>query len=276
MTYASLMVYVDEGEGAAARIGLACDLADLFEATLTGVSAAMPLPMEEDRKPGSAASERPAHRRAVAEGNLCQAEGLFRSIAHPRRRPVKWRSSLCYPADFVADECRCADLIIVGGKTGLTTAYDAPNPAEVFMRAGRPVLVVPAGLGKGSAISRVLVAWKETREARRAIVDALPFLKATTHVSVVEVAEGLDRHAAAIHVEDVAAFLRRHGVPSRPLVLELEGMSVADRLMASARENDVGLIVMGGYGHSRLHEWAFGGVTRAMLKANSICCLFSH
>jgi len=276
MTYASLMVYVDEGEGAAARIGLACDLADLFEATLTGVSAAMPLPMEEDRKPAPAACDGPAHRRAVAEGILGRAEGLFRSIARPRRRPAKWRGSLRYPADFIADECRCADLIIVGGKSGLTTAYDAPNPAEVFMRAGRPVLVVPPGLGKGSAMSRVLVAWKETREARRAIIDALPFLKATTNVSIVEVAEGLDRHSAANHVEDVAAFLHRHGVSARPLVLELEGMSVAERLMASARENNVGLIVMGGYGHSRLREWAFGGVTRAMLKANSICCLFSH
>ena len=114
----------------------------------------------------------------------------------------------------------------------------------------------------------VLVAWKDTRECRRAVVDALPFLVAARHVLVATIAED-DRISARDSIADVVRFLMKHGVKARSEVLDADKMDAAEALLTAATETGADLIVAGGYGHSRLREWAFGGVTRGFIEDSS-------
>ena len=124
---------------------------------------------------------------------------------------------------------------------------------------------------------RVLVAWKDTREARRAVADALPLLSRAEEVLVVEAApEAEERGQALRRADDVAALLAGHGATARGEALEPGGGAVADDLLLAAGRHGADLVVAGGYGHARLREWAFGGVTRDLLARCPVCCLLSH
>jgi len=145
-----------------------------------------------------------------------------------------------------------------------------------MMAAGRPVLVVPPKLPQRQILSHVLVAWRDSRESRRAVADAVPLLRKAEVITVMEIAEGGDEGANHRSVEDVANFIPLQGAAATPLVLPANDQSAADRLLEYAEANGAALIVLGGYGHARAREWIFGGVTRSMLKTSPICCLFSH
>lgn len=144
-----------------------------------------------------------------------------------------------------------------------------------MMAAGRPVLVVPPGTGSLSA-DHVVIGWKDTREARRALWDGSPFLRAAASVVVVEVAREAEREAAQARIADVVRHLERHQVKARAEVRARGAASVADELILIAEQNGSDLIVAGGYGHARLREWIFGGVTRGLLRHCPQCCLLSH
>jgi nucleotide-binding universal stress UspA family protein len=124
-------------------------------------------------------------------------------------------------------------------------------------------------------LDRVLVAWKDAREPRRAAMDALPLLRKATHVAVASIAAADALEAAAAHVADVVAWLALHGVTSVPVISRPFGDDAA-QLQSIAREQEAGVIVAGAYGHSRLREWALGDVTRHLLLHGQGCALLSH
>jgi nucleotide-binding universal stress UspA family protein len=123
----------------------------------------------------------------------------------------------------------------------------------------------------------VVVGWKDTREARRAIQDALPLLRRAARVLVVELSETTEEKGAAQEaVAEVVRYLDRHRVKADALVQVSEGGSGVKQLIELALQEGADLIVAGAYGHSRLGEWLFGGMTRGLLAESPICCLFSH
>ena len=140
------------------------------------------------------------------------------------------------------------------------------------LAAGRPVLVVASNVEHVLAAT-VLVAWKDTREARRAVADALPFLTKANEVVVAIVDNDPDTFIRE-SVADVAAFLGHHGVKAREEVVA--GDSDGGRLITFARSIQADLIVSGAYGHSRLREWVFGGVTRTLLDESGINRFISY
>ena len=142
------------------------------------------------------------------------------------------------------------------------------------MRAGRPVLIVPPAV-RALDLSRVVVAWKDTREARRAVADALPLLARADRVTVVELAPPDRLDETADGLENVTAWLARHGVEAEARALA-SGAGDARRLEAVVRELGGSLLVAGAYGHSRIHEWVFGGVTCDFLMHPDVCALISH
>ena len=120
-----------------------------------------------------------------------------------------------------------------------------------------------------------LLAWKDTREARRAVQSALPFLQRAEHATLVEVAEDLLEAQAQAHLADVEAYLGRHGVKvGVKAVLNPHG-AIAHQLTTAAADNGADLIVAGAHGHTRLGEWIFGGATRGLLHTSKLCSLFS-
>ena len=125
-------------------------------------------------------------------------------------------------------------------------------------------------------LNSVVVAWKDTREARRAINDALPLLHKAREVVVVELLEaGADQAAAKARVDDVAHWLVRRGISASSIATKAL-IGVTDRLAILAQDEGAGIIVAGAYGHTRFQEWVLGGVTRDLLMQQKCCALLSH
>jgi nucleotide-binding universal stress UspA family protein len=269
MSYAALMVYV---ENVPRRVRLAADLARRFQANLIGIAARASMPVVTGEDPAVDAAlldQEDAGIRAF----LHKAGEEFRSTTADCGIAVEWRSAVDFPNDFVAQEARSADLLIVGQTPA--AAYRSLETGGLLLNAGRPVLVVPKDVAS-LAVRHVVVAWKDTRESRRAIRDALPFLRLAESVFLVEVAAWGAEANALPRLKDVGRFLAQHQIRNVTERVLPDEPIAGDILLRFAQEQSAGLIVSGAYGHSRLGEWIFGGVTRELLSRSSVCCLFSH
>ena len=273
MSYKILMTHLDLDEGGEGRVGLAAALAERFDAALIGVSAWAPSPaFGGDGAMIESMPELPDL--AVMEDLLKTRGDRFRAIAG---KGAEWRSGIELPTEFVVREGRAADLLIVGGTRHpmLRDPYRCVDPGAVLLQAGRPVLLVPPGVAS-LAGKRVAVAWKDTREARRAITDALPLLQQAETVAIIEICEPEEESSVRRRLADVRQFLARHGVgTAAERVRPIEGTATSS-LLGFVRDEAIDLIVAGGYGHTRLGEWIFGGVTRDLLTHGPVCCLLSH
>jgi nucleotide-binding universal stress UspA family protein len=170
---------------------------------------------------------------------------------------------------------RCAagaDLMVASAHRGPKASTAAA--ADLVMRAGIPVLTIPTDL-PALATNNIVVAWKNTPEARRAVSDALPLLKAAKRVTVLRVCRpGED--LADNGLDDVAGRLKRHGVNVATEALEHHDGDFADAVSVFAERGLFDLIVAGAYGQSRMREWALGGVTEGLLDRSTLPVLFSH
>ena len=258
-----------------ACLAVAGDIAERFEARVIGIAASdvrPPLYFTE----GDYAEKLLADERAVIETRLSELETAFRASLDKRAKALAWRSSLQFPTTYIVDESRAADLVICTRPTEPNSdSYSFADPNDIVMQAGRPVLVVPSA-ARHLDLRRVLVAWKNTREARRAVFDALPLLARARDVTVVEIIEDGDRRANALpSVKDVASWLDTHGVPAEVIVADREG-DVGAQLEDVAADVGATLVVAGAYGHSRFREWIMGGMTRHLMTQSSRCVLLSR
>jgi nucleotide-binding universal stress UspA family protein len=271
VSLATVMVHVSIDGKSDGRIRVATKLADSFSADLIGISAALlpPYPAESGYFVTLGAIEREERDVKAA---LARAEANFRNVVGADRKGLEWRCDIDLPEFYVRSEARAADLLVVGRQ-----ARDVARSLDtggVILRAGRPVLVVPPNVDTLSA-KCIIVGWKDTREARRALRDALPFLERADAVIIVEVSDTASETALA-QAGDVARYLARHKVQVGPTIAAHPKGKVADELIRIATAERADLIVAGAYGHSRLGEWALGGVTRDLLVSSPVCCLLSH
>lgn len=270
---ASIMVYVDFDVGCDSRIKIAADWAAKFNATLIGVAGWLP-----GREAGgwfAAELERGEDRRDRILAEMEKLGESFRKRVGRTVQTVEWRGSFHFPREVIPAEARAADLVVASSRPAKDDVYHAFDPGTVILNSGRPILVVPQDAA-GCSGERVLVAWKDTREARHAVQSALPYLKVANRVSLVEIAEGVVEWAARNHLDDVERYLLRHGVKVvEKSVLNPQGPA-SDQLISTAKSDGMDLIVAGAYGHTRLGEWVFGGVTRGLLERSDICCLLSN
>jgi nucleotide-binding universal stress UspA family protein len=268
-TYASIMILAGLDPDAEGRIRLATGLADHFGSRIIGVAAEEILAPLYFEAPAEGVASIIEIEERKAKEDIAKAESMFRRIAGVRDG-LEWRSVYGAPVEFVATQARAADLIVVGRPPG-TSASQAMgvDPGDLLMNAGRPVLLVPPRVDHLSA-KRIAVAWKDTREARRAVFDSVPMLAQADEVFVVSI--GSEDQGA----RDVAAYLGRHGIQALTVLRPETGASAGDQLLRIVEEQGADLIVCGAYGHSRAREWVFGGVTRDLLDHAPICCLMSH
>lgn len=275
MSYASLMVHVDVDAELGSRVGIAADLAERFQAHLIGIAgwapmAVFPVEVEEARDDAP-----PANFHLQDMQTLLDQKGeQFRAAVRRLDGRVEWRSGLDFPTELVAREARAADLVIIGNEQENPIPFRALDPGSFLLKAGRPVLVVPKAV-RSLSPKHVAIAWKDVREARRAVFDALPFLQEAETVMIVEVIES-GRDPTSRGVKDVANYLARHGIEIIAERLRPAEVTTGNSLLRLIEGENINLIVTGAYGHSRLGEWAFGGVTRELLAESPICCLFSH
>jgi nucleotide-binding universal stress UspA family protein len=163
-----------------------------------------------------------------------------------------------------------SDLIVTPGPGQDPTATRAVLEAALF-ETGRAVLIVP-GPAPADFADRILVAWDGGKESARSVAAALPFLEAATAVSIYTRDEGDDRCTAA----DLVKYLSRHGAPSNRVTDDDPKQSVDAAIPAAAQRANAGLIVMGGYSHSRFREMILGGVTEHMLFHAPCPVLMAH
>jgi nucleotide-binding universal stress UspA family protein len=273
MSYATLMVYLNVERVSKQLIGVAAELAEKFSARLIGVSALaiMPPVAAEGFVIVDNASEFDI---AQMKAKLADAENKFRTAVGARLQ-IEWRAALELPTDTLIREARCADLILLERSRSSEDVYRVANAGAAILGAGRPILVVPATV-KSFQAAHVVIGWKDTREARRAVVDALPFLHEAKRVTVIEICENDQIEAARLRLDDVVHYLARHRIKAEGQTETQVRGSGADQIIEFAQNEEADLLVTGAYGHSRLNEWIFGGMTRELLTSSPICCLMSH
>jgi nucleotide-binding universal stress UspA family protein len=274
MSYATIMVYVDAEGLPEGPVRLAADLAGKFNATLIGVSALGIRPpfvaegvVIDDRVTETEIKQ--------TRAKLADKGNWFRKEAGGGHRKLEWRPVLDFPVDALAREARSADLIVIGRTNGAGDVYSALETSSAILKIGRPTLIVPVGV-TALAAEHIVVGWKDSREARRAVQDSLPFLHEASRVTIVEICGTGEEETAGGHIDDVARYLGRHRINAGPRVILHRQGAVATQLIRLAQDEGADLLVTGAYGHSRLGEWIFGGVTRDLLAGSPICCLMSH
>lgn len=266
------------GEGEpSARLGLVVSLAKDFGASIIGLAAGLPrLPVElyaDGVGVMAAGHDFTELDRLEVQAEFGIAEARFKEATASSGVKTEWRSAFDFPSNAVVNAANVADLIVTGpGDRTLLGDYRMASAGDVLMRSARPVLVTPDNLGELSARS-IVVAWKNRREARRAVSDALPFLKRAAKVHVLHLNEGEDAIQSA---KDTVAYLAGHQIAATLEVQAREDLEIEDQLLEVAKRENANLIVAGAYGHTRFREWVLGGMTRGLLAASPIACLMSH
>ena len=277
MPIKDILVLLDTGETESAAAGLAADLAESFEAHLTGLALAI-----EPVMPPLLVSPVPvdliAEAQAESEARAKRAAARFEALMAQRGDSADSVYAAVIAGatgETVARTCRLRDLIVAAGESG-----DNPEPGRaqvieaVLFDASRPTLLVPPGYAGGAEFDTILVAWNGSLPASRAVRAGLPFFKRAAVIDVVTV----DRPAAAGEApgEDVLTYLSRHGITATAREINAEAGGIGATLMAEAKRIGADLIVMGGYGHSRLREFILGGATQDLLKAMPVPVLMAH
>jgi nucleotide-binding universal stress UspA family protein len=277
MTFKTIMVHLELEQPNDGLFALTADLAGrLDSAQVTGIAGCQPIQFVYD-EPYIAGDIMKVDREQI-EAELKKVEQRFREALKGKVKRLEWRSNVtCGPlADYVASEARAADLVITGPDIGGSMFDHARQVrlADLVFQAGRPVLIVPTAWTYLD-LGHVLIGWKETPECRRAAADALPLLKLAGRVSVAAVAPEEELALSRGQVKDVVEWLLRHGVKADADVIAHKGNDV-QRFARLVQEKSPGLVVAGAYGHSRLREWALGGVTGDYLINPDRPVLLSH
>jgi nucleotide-binding universal stress UspA family protein len=279
MTYKNLLVHVDDTKACAARVRAAIDLAIAHEAHLTGVCIVAdppPAAFAQGYLPPDTLDMLQQESRKRADSALAR----FTEIAGRNQISFEGRvDRVLYTAmaQALATNARYADLAILGQAEPDDGEGPRYLPEEVTLASGRPSLIIPY-IGPAVTLGqRVTVAWDASREAARAVNDALPILKRAQAVGVVSVNPS---EAPFGHGEqpgaDIALHLARHGVKVEVQRIESREVDVPNIILSHIADQSSDLLVMGAYGHSRLRELVLGGVTRTILHDMTVPVLMAH
>jgi len=275
MSYRTILVHAQEDPATEGRIRLAVSVAGLFDAAVFGVAAESWFPISTLPEYGYVPGEVIADLEREALGRLDQAKHKCGALAREAGCEVIWRSELDLPREALLLHARSADLIVASRPVNPGAEGLVARPAELVLGAGLPVLLKSDRLETITA-EHVIVGWKNTRECRRAITEAMPFLSRAKRVTVAQVAPtaaAIDKVRADL--DAVAGRLHRQGVAASTEVITESG-HVCEALESLAARNGADLLVLGAYGHSRLRETVLGGVTQGFMERGTVHVLLSH
>jgi len=279
--FRDILVPMTGSAGDMDALNVALDLAASQEARVSVmelVSLPTPVPSPWGLMPDLAYVEAYAPLREQGERNVAKLRARLEKESVSTEVSLV-ESLLTEPARMAAHRAHYADLAIVAGAIGDTAEATVPRAyfAALLLESGRPVLVVPPRCKTRMPPRRIVVAWRPTIECARAIHDALPLLSLAEAVDLLVVdPEGGEHGDGKQPGADIGSHLARHGAKVNVVLRKSRGRAISEVVLEHAREMRAELIVAGGYGHSRLREWAMGGVTRELLISASIPVFFSH
>jgi nucleotide-binding universal stress UspA family protein len=281
MTLKNIGVFVDATPEGEKRIDFAATLADRCGAHLAGIHVVSGV-RPEYRSDYYVIGEKAIRglldqRKAADEAATSNVRRRFEAISAKRDLSAEFRViRRGGPDEDLTLSSLHSDLVVIGQRE-LQELPGYASPEKLLLASGAPILVIPSGWKSESIGNKILVAWNASREARRAVADALPFLVAAGSVTllVVDSGERAGRHGEEPGA-DIALYLARHGVHVDVEQMSSHGVPVADIILSCARDHGVDLIVIGAYSHARSVEMVFGGVTRTLLKQAPIPVLMSR
>ncbi len=281
MSYKDLLVVLGSDAASRGRIDLAAALAERFAAHLVGLYP-LPVPVAPSRLGYYDPALLDPFFRELREKTQAEAERhreAFEHAASLRGLSVEWRVVDGGSESDPALHARYVDLTILGQLDPDHGESDAlqPRPEHVTLASGRPILVVPYAGHFATVGRRVLIGWNATREAARAVNDAMPLLAAADVVTVltIDAREGPDAHGE-LPGADISLHLARHGVKAEIERTVSAGIPAGDVLLSRAADLGADLLVIGAYGHSRVRELLLGGATRSILRSMTLPVLMSH
>ena len=284
MAFKDVIALFTDGRRSADCLRLAAQLAEPVEGHLIGLYLMSPVTLLAGGLPYSGTETEiraleaiESERRANALKSAGAVESLLQASARQTGQTIEWR---LVEGDVVHNavlHARHADLAVLGQNDPDHPGTTPHLVESVLLGAGRPVLVVPYA-GRFDTVGRtVLVGWNASREATRALSDAVPLLRKAQRVVVLSVnppseeAGGPPWPAA-----EIALHLARHGIPVEASSTVSHDIDVGNILLSRAADFGADLIVTGGYGHSRQREFLLGGVTRSLLRQMTVPVMMSH
>jgi nucleotide-binding universal stress UspA family protein len=271
-----ILVNLSTGANRDAAADYAISAAMLLEAHLAGIAFAYEVIIPETVFAGVSASMVAAHVAETRKAATAAAE-KFEDSARGASLSAESRvigASFEGSADIFSRLARTRDLSIVKQSDPGGLSEDHIIEAALF-GSGRPVLVVPYIQKQGLKLNRVLLCWDGSRNAARAFADSLPLLARSSKVDVITIATK-DNKKDEVPGADIAHHLARHRLKVDLKRLVAPDTDVASTILSHAADISADLIVMGGYGHSRLREFVLGGATRKILASMTVPTLMSH
>lgn len=275
MSYKSICVCLDNSDASKDRLNFALDFATRQQAHLTGLYISYCPAVIVD--PYGTWAPLLLECEETAKTQEKSAEASFNAAASNAGVPFNWISHRSDNFEAILAHARNNDLCIVGQRNPGDINTDLGNDFyELFvLKLGRPVLFLPFENRYPTQFATVMVAWNGSREAMRALTDALPLLKLAKQVFVLTINELRDVGKDLPDI-DIAAFLTRHNVNVTVETRDSGEEKASDWLFSCTAEAGADLVVMGAYGHSRFNEIILGGMTREVMRKMSVPVLMSH
>jgi nucleotide-binding universal stress UspA family protein len=279
MSYKTILMHCNDQRRLPRLLAPTIACADRFQSHVTGLSVVPPISVITTGVIGATPIIVDAHCERYRQENSAMRR-QFKEATAGRSFSTEWRDAEAgsFPVvDVVLEHARAADLVVA-------SQTDHEWPASVWLdvadlvavESGRPVLLIPNTSQLTHVGTRVLVAWNGSREAARAVFDALPILKHAEATKVVWIEPEIDVDPQQALGQDICEALLRHGVRCEKTRRTVLQDGVGPTLMAQAETFGADLLVMGCYGHSRLREFVFGGATRYLLNNMRMPVLMSH
>ena len=275
--YKTLLIPVDGRERSTRSLTLGCRIASMFDSHVVGLFVRPPIQIPSAVRAEGAEKMLLELQQKVNAQATEEAKARFDSTVMPAlMQRAEWRTAEGGRAEAVALHARYSDLVIVN-----QTDPESPDATHfgdaVLLSVGRPVLLVPYVGEMRTFGQNVLVCWNASREASRAVTDALPLLQRAANVTVLSVDGQPSRYG---HGEstgaDIALYLARHGVKTVASQTVSGTVDVGSVILSRAFDLSADLIVMGAYGHSRVRQIVMGGATRTVLQSMTVPVLMSH
>jgi len=272
MSLKDILVHVDATPASRTRLRLGLALARRFSARLSGLHVIPKPHVPRYFKPslvGRVAKDYAKNAKVAAD----QAEVLFKEETKGADAAAAWECVAGDMDEMIAECARLADLLMLGQPRISLFLL----PEKVMFGAATPILVIP-NTGMFSDVGRhPLVTWDGSREASRAIRDAMPLLEAAERVSLIAIDPLRQGHMhEGAHASALVAYLGHHGVRAETVEVSSEGNGVANKLLECASVLGADLLVMGAYTHSRVWEFLVGGTTQDLLERTKIPVLMSR
>lgn len=279
MAIKDLAVAYNGSTNSKAALTFAIQMCKKYDAALTGLYVRMPLTFEPEVRRWVSKEVRDSLRKAGDEGVQSIETGFRETVASERfEGAVDWIVEEGQTNDHLARLARYYDLLLIGQFSEADDSKRVTVRAEdLVLRSGKPLIIVPNGYKVRRFEEYAAVAWDGSRPAARALADAMQILETKNRLDVVRV--GAHRQGVEDDVapgRDVVRHLRRHGIDARKISLTASKDSVGPTILDYCSENQPDVLVMGAYGHARLREDLFGGVTRHILQNMNVPVLMAH